>query len=238
MSGLDMVSLFESESETVYEDIHLLPQDLTITVQKIDEYPGASQSGYHLWPGANQLTQYLCKNWSTLSTSRVCEMGCGCGLATLGVAALGAVDNSCEFMLATDGDQKILDKVLESAKYTTNETGTALLPIETCRMKWGEDLEQLQEMGYANTFNLVIGSDLIYSDGLIEPLLQTVFQLLNKDDENACFLLCYSFTGYVEEAVKVSEDMNLNLEILMDTIQDGGYSAQSTGTRIERYTRR
>ena len=237
MSGLDMVSLFESEAESIYENVTLLPQNLIVTIQKIDEYPGASQSGYHLWPGANQLTQYLCQNWSILSTNRVAEMGCGMGLASLCVAALGALDKSCELILATDGDQKILDKVLQSAQHTTTETGTSLLPIETCRMKWGEDLEQLTTDGYAHTFNLVIGSDLIYSDGLIEPLLKTVFQLLNKDDDQACFLLCYSFHGYVEEAVQVSQAMHLKLEVLMDTIQDGGYSATSTGMRIEKYTR-
>jgi len=105
-----LVNLFDGESPQVYENITLTPPGLTVTVQKVDEYPGASQSGFHLWPAAHQLSNYLAETWHHLSPStitpttttttppptpsptknklRVAEMGCGMGLASISVAAL------------------------------------------------------------------------------------------------------------------------------------------------------
>ena len=266
MSGLDMVSLFEGQAETLFETI-TTSSGLQLCVQYIDEYPGASQSGYHLWPGARSLCAYLCTHWATLCTEfrvgtsapttttgstptipttttttakplRVAELGSGMGLAGICVAALGAQNNSVEFVLATDADAIILERVLESAHRTATVLETPLTPLKTKTMRWGEDLESLVADGYAHTFDLVVGSDLIYSDGLIEPLLRTAMQLLKKDDPNARFLLCYSFLGYTEEALQVSNALNLDMEVLCDDLKPGDQDGFCSGHRVECYRRK
>jgi hypothetical protein len=243
MSGLDMVSLFEGEASTIFETIEI--QNIQVCVQYIDEYPGASQSGYHLWPGARSMCDFLCQNWTTLCNEiqqengqslRVAELGSGMGLCGLCVAALGA--DSIELVLATDADKIILDRVLESFERTKITLGTTMAPLKTKCLRWGEDLEQLIVEGYANSFDLIIGSDLIYSDGLIKPILQTVLTLLNDANVHSKFILCYSFAGYKEEALNISNELNLELEVLVDTLKPGDKNGFCSGHRVECYTRK
>jgi predicted nicotinamide N-methyase len=71
----------------------------TVTLQFVDDEPGAVQSGHYLWPAAPALAEYLVENWPSLATSTVLELGCGCGLAGL---VAGQADAGC--VLFTDHD--------------------------------------------------------------------------------------------------------------------------------------
>jgi predicted nicotinamide N-methyase len=62
----------------------------TVSLQFVDDEPGAVQSGHYLWPAAPALAEYLVANWPSLPTSAVLELGCGCGLAGLIAAQAGA----------------------------------------------------------------------------------------------------------------------------------------------------
>jgi predicted nicotinamide N-methyase len=70
-----------------------------VSLQFVDDEPGAVQSGHYLWPAAPALAEYLVANWPSLGTSAVLELGCGCGLAGLVAAQAGA-----GYVLFTDHD--------------------------------------------------------------------------------------------------------------------------------------
>ncbi|KAL3894680.1 MAG: hypothetical protein SGARI_007664, partial [Bacillariaceae sp.] len=158
----------------------------------------------------------------------ILELGAGTALASLCV--LQIYQESLEFMVVTDGDHGTIERARDNYETTMmelyehadteedkesviNEISSIL--VEFMPLKWGKE-NQLRDMQRRVvqdhavlekeppiTFDLILGSDLIYSLDVVEPLLKTA-KLALKKGNNARFLLAQSFAfeDEVEEEVE------------------------------------
>lgn len=177
---------------------------VTVEVQCIDEDgPGALISGQYLWPAASFLAAFVARHWGsgghpTLqglpAQTRVLELGAGCGLVGLTVAQM----EGCAAVTMTDHDPGTL-RLIEAG--VARNAGRLRAECRAVLLEWGEDDAVVKALGGDGRdeggFDLVIGSDLIYSDTVVRPLLATVAGVLRdsrgKGVTGARFLLCGSF---------------------------------------------
>lgn len=252
--GFDLVNLFDGNMPREWETVSLnapggtTSEQIEVRVQRVDEDPGASQSGFHLWPAARKLAQFVAENWlcddwidggsveegaggSAGSAAhgnrqlKVVELGCGMGLVSLTVGLLGTQHDNLDYVLATDVDETVLSTVWESYEETLsraalNEAGR--LKVQRC--VWGETGET-DEAG-AGDFDVAVGSDLIYCPGVIRPLLATAKRMLRAGRH---FYLCSSFAGYDEIMQDACTELGLHYVCVFDHLAEGG-------CKLERFT--
>lgn len=116
----------------------------------------SSNTGGALWDSSvvlcDVLQQFGCRG-------RVLELGSGIGACALQAAALGA-----SLVVATDGDAAVLDVLRRNcATYDT---------IVVRELKWGDD-----DVPVGETFDLLLGSDLIYDAEQHDALLRTIARI-------------------------------------------------------------
>ena len=127
-------------------------------------------SGHSAWPAALTLARRVAARWTPVASAL--ELGCGCGIVGLTCASLG-----CPRVAFSDRDGGALDLA---------RRGVAANGFEGCtfdRRAWGavDDGER---------FALVVGSDLIYDPGVVEPLVTTAAASLAPGGR---FVLAQSF---------------------------------------------
>lgn len=140
-------------------------------------------------------SNYIINNWSRVCSNIIIELGSGCGLCGIVTSQMKGV----EYALMTDYDPGALEiinsnitmnKSHEEMKYQVEllEWGTA---IPYCITKELSNVEYKCENVYSM---LILGTDLLYSVDIVEPLVQTVnkFLLLAKENKGM-FILVSSF---------------------------------------------
>lgn len=109
--------------------------------------------------------------------ARVLELGSGTGVLSVALAPFA------QSITASDHDpaalQLIQRNVQLNQQFTTPQAHIDVVPLE-----WGVD------SGIAERFGLVVGSDLIYTETVVQPLFHTVHELM---EENGIFVLGASF---------------------------------------------
>ncbi len=160
--------------------------------------PGALQTGQRTWPAAPFLADYLVRKWPNRDARRKChvlELGAGCGLVGLTLAQLPGVAT----VVMTDHDPGTLTLIKEGiARNMARITAGA---CECGMLTWGKNMFQgtlyLQRGGREVREEdelLVVGSDLIYAEDVVEPLFRTVMGTCGTTEASkASFLLCGSF---------------------------------------------
>ena len=91
----------------------------------------------------------------------------------------------------------------------------------------GENVEPLNEK-YG--FDLVLGSDLIYCDDVVSPLLFTVASTLSKSNLGAIMIMTQSFqyeSRTEDEIDRACQENNLVRLVLYDKIAEGGARVQT-----------
>lgn len=198
----------------------------TVDVQCIDEDgPGALISGQYVWPAAPFLAGFVARHWGHRHPAldglpphtRVLELGAGCGLVGLTVAQMAG----CATVVMTDHDPGTL-RLIEAG--VARNQARLRAACRAALLEWGQDAVGQALVGGdggggdedCGGFDLVIGSDLIYSDTVVRPLLATVAGVLGdsrgKGAMGARFLICGSFAlGEVimEEVVRVCAELKL-----------------------------
>lgn len=115
------------------------------------------------------------------------ELGAGLGLC--GILA-GALNARCVFI--TDGDSDTLRGMRENVDRNASRVDTETLK---CRqLRWGMNLPQFSQhcAAYTNEegrFDTIMGSDIIYVESVLDPLFETVNELLSS---NGKFVLAYA----------------------------------------------
>ena len=116
----------------------------------------------------------------------------------------GALGAASVFM--TDGDspslERMRDNVSRNKPLTVNQSGDNIVHCK--QLRWGQGLEAFkrhcnqtlaQNGGY---FDVIMGSDIIYMEEILEPLFETVDYLLKRNDSSSfednkgVFLLAYA----------------------------------------------
>jgi predicted nicotinamide N-methyase len=157
---------------------------LDVALQTIGDKPGHVQSGQYLWPAAAQAGQYLIDNWKEIGASSVIELGAGCGLS--GIVA--AKQDGVQHVVWTDYDNGSLQLIRANVDLNSIQSGKVHF------LEWGKPISsdvKDENMYPTDGFELVIGSDLIYCIQVIEPLFQTVAQVMKNE---GLFILVSSFS--------------------------------------------
>jgi predicted nicotinamide N-methyase len=222
-----------------------------VAVSAADDEPGAVISGHYLWPAAEMLATYLLEQETRLRPVTVVELGAGCALASL--AALQIWQDVLQCLVVTDHDPGTLERACDNHESTLQElldsslTDEALnsaindlgsIPVFFQGLEWGKQdallsiREILQE--HTNTrkgcFDVVLGSDLIYCLQVVEPLFQTVADLMTLG-QHSVFILTQSF-AYEEETEGEIDRVCEELGLLRSLISDDG-----KGNRIQEFGR-
>nr|XP_023911781.1 protein-lysine methyltransferase METTL21D isoform X2 [Quercus suber] len=110
---------------------------------------------------------------SKLKGKRVIELGAGCGVAGFGMALLG-----CD-VVATD-QVEVLPLLMRNIERNTsrilqmNPGSDSFGSIQVAELDWGND-DHVRAVD--PPFDYIIGTDVVYAERLLEPLLQTITAL-------------------------------------------------------------
>jgi predicted nicotinamide N-methyase len=161
-------------------------------------------TGLTLWDGSKNLCNYLCKNAGYVNGKNVLELGAGLGVCGILAHKLGA-----KKVVLTDGDSATLSnmRLNIAANYQKEKDGEESVVCK--QLRWGRNIEKFRENCGVN-FDTIMGGDIIYAQVGLQPLFQTVSELLSKEP-HAVFLQSYINRNGVtmEEAFKVANSHGL-----------------------------
>lgn len=142
--------------------------------------PNSKHLGTTVWDASMVLVKFLEKNCrkgrfspSKLKGKRVVELGAGCGVAGFGMALLG-----CD-VISTD-QVEVLPLLMRNVERNTsrimqmNPGSDSIGSIKVAELDWGNEdhIKALEP-----PFDYIIGTDVVYAEHLLEPLLQTMLAL-------------------------------------------------------------
>ncbi len=230
----DVRCLFDANLSTIVKsfDFNDNVKNIQIEVAE-DEDPGHYQSGIFLWPAAIALCHYFIRVQNVqelMKYKSLLELGAGTALVSMCYCKLLIMNQLVhlshpnskqqEFQcLITDRDETCLNLIQNSIKIN-NYT------------RFGDDWIQTQVLTYNNNndiknmqYDLLYGSDLIYSIQIASELLYTVKKLLNVKNKYAKFILCSSFrhqdtTKFIIDLCK--QKLGLNYIMIQNEISQNG----------------
>ena len=176
----------------------------------------------------------------------IVELGAGCGLAGLTAMQLSLFQNKISSIVFTDHDPGTLDRARENHTNTLeilkassksncdeskNEISANTVPVIFEQLTWG-DLEGISRLrtGTSDGFDLILGSDLIYCEEVVKPLLITAAELMSKTKKSSAMIMTQSFSYEyeTEEAIdNACNDLSLVRTILSCELETGGVRIQT-----------
>ncbi|GJW81799.1 protein N-lysine methyltransferase METTL21A isoform X1 [Tanacetum coccineum] len=142
--------------------------------------PNSKHLGTTVWDASMVLVKYLEKNCrkgkfcpSKLKGKRVIELGAGCGVAGFGMALLG-----CD-VVSTD-QVEVLPLLMRNCERNSsrimqmNPDADSIGSITAAELSWGNS-DHIRALD--PPFDFIIGTDVVYAEHLLEPLLQTMLAL-------------------------------------------------------------
>lgn len=142
--------------------------------------PNSKHLGTTVWDASMVLVKFLERNCrkgrfspSKLRGKRVIELGAGCGVAGFGMALLG-----CD-VISTD-QTEVLPLLMRNVERNTSRIMQTISDpdsfgsIQAAELDWGNETH-IKAVG--PPFDYIIGTDVVYAEHLLEPLLQTIIAL-------------------------------------------------------------
>ncbi|XP_038970870.1 protein-lysine methyltransferase METTL21D [Phoenix dactylifera] len=175
---------------------------------RLSQDPNSRHLGTTVWDASMVFVKFLEKNCRKgrfslpkLKGKRVIELGAGCGLAGLGMALLG-----CD-VISTD-QAEVLPLLMRNVERNnswimqTNPDSASFGSIKAAELDWGNK-EHIKAVN--PPFDYIIGTDIVYSEHLLEPLLQTVLALSGP---RTTILIGYEIrsTTIHEEMIRIWKD--------------------------------
>lgn len=187
------------------------------------------QSGQYLWPAAAFMCRHLQDNWDSLRSRKVLELGAGVGLAGILASKLPGTEQ----VILTDYDHGSLELLIENVQLNLVAGDSCITTVEY--LEWGKERkcspsssqarssgsEEIIKSGElsdgishsisssevvdAETFSLILGTDLLYCTDIVKPLFKSAKELL-ENTKGGCFVLVSSFDPgeEIERAVSVT----------------------------------
>ncbi|KAK9126634.1 hypothetical protein Scep_015480 [Stephania cephalantha] len=142
--------------------------------------PNSKHLGTTVWDASMVFAKFLEKNCrkgrfcpSKLKGKRVIELGAGCGVAGFGMALLGcdvvSTDQVEVLPLLMRNVERNMSRITQS-----NLDSASFGSIQVAELDWGNQ-EHIKAVD--PPFDFIIGTDVVYAEHLLEPLLQTIFAL-------------------------------------------------------------
>ncbi|KAL2924834.1 Protein-lysine methyltransferase METTL21D [Bienertia sinuspersici] len=163
-----------------------LPDTSVVTIDlmghqlQFSQDPNSKHLGTTVWDASMVFAKYLERNSrkgkfcpSKLKRKRVIELGAGCGVASFGMAMLG-----CE--VVTTDQKEVLPLLQRNVKRNIswimqgNANSDSFGSIKVAELDWGNK-DHIQAVD--PPYDIVIGTDVVYSEHLLDPLLQTIHDL-------------------------------------------------------------
>ncbi|KAI2510513.1 Protein-lysine methyltransferase [Fragilaria crotonensis] len=165
------------------------PSDLTVTVHQ-DTNACGNHTGGIVWETSYLLLNYLLHDRKLKDSTtkrkrfgRVLEVGAGCGLLGLVLAASGW----CRQVVLTE-TETVLDNLLANLKRNTNDCefsnitksqrpGKQNAPLPSVvvqKLDWLRYEDDAVQNLDAHSFDTIVGTDVVFTPTLVEPLLQTL----------------------------------------------------------------
>jgi hypothetical protein len=137
-----------------------------------------NSTGCTLWRASTLLCNFLCAHYKSYVVNKsIVELGAGLGLVGITSYMMGGAKR----IVMTDGDTDALERQRQNVQTNivshAEEDWDTLLP---CRqLRWGHS-QQIQDFKRCwGTFDVVLGSDIIYLEEILDPLFETVVELLS-----------------------------------------------------------
>ncbi|KAF4350836.1 hypothetical protein G4B88_029209 [Cannabis sativa] len=188
--------------------------------------PNSKHLGTTVWDASLVFVKFLEKNCrrgkfspSKLKGKRVIELGAGCGVAGFGMALLG-----CDVVMT---DQKEVLPLLRRNVERNTSTIMQMNPdsfgsIKVAELSWGNE-DDIRAV--VPPFDYVIGTDVVYAEHLLQPLLQTIYALSGPKTT--------LMVGYEIRSTSVHEQMlsmwkeNFEVKIVPNSKMDDTYQHPS-----------
>ena len=153
-----------------------------------------SSTGFTLWRAADTLADYIYLHKDDFHSKSVLELGAGLGLCGLLMA------NFCSTIIMTDGCPETIELLQQNVK-RNHQKGD----LECRLLQWTIEVEG-QDPLLGETFDLVMGSDIVYEEDCVKSLFQTSVRYMKKN-KSSRFILAYtkrnvSIVYVLEEAEK------------------------------------
>lgn len=185
-------------------------------------------TGLTLWKASKYLCHYMCEHADELQNQRVLELGAGLGLN--GILAHRLASNSS--VVVTDGDSDamallrkniVINQLIRSGddddKIECNDgTSQSKIAIDSRQLIWGSApaskfLDELSSSSSSSSskFSVIIASDVIYASVVIDPLWETIRELLSYPE--GVFWLAFA-----------KRKVPVTIEFVLQKAQDYGFS--------------
>ncbi|XP_021766436.1 protein-lysine methyltransferase METTL21D-like isoform X1 [Chenopodium quinoa] len=161
-------------------DTSVVTIDLLGNQLQFSQDPNSKHLGTTVWDASMVFAKYLERNSrkgrfcpSKLKGKRVIELGAGCGVAGFGMAMLG-----CE--VVTTDQKEVLPLLQRNVERNTswimqaNANADSFGSIKVAELDWGNK-DHIQAVD--PPYDFVIGTDVVYAEHLLDPLLQTIHAL-------------------------------------------------------------
>ena len=158
-------------------------KSVSFTVKGVKRELGQTldSTGLTIWRASEHLCQFIMDNSSLFEGKRVCELGAGLGMVSILLGKLKVAS----LIVASDGDQDTID-LLDDNIADTESVGA----VESAMLYWGE-LGEFRRR-YPFKFEVLMAADVIYEDGQVNPLMDSVVEILNRDNADSKFYLAYA----------------------------------------------
>lgn len=165
--------------------------EVTLTGYKAELGQTLHSTGLTLWRASNILCDFLVQQREHIvgSSRNILELGAGLGMCGIVASKLGSGR-----VILTDGDTDTLARMRDNVQAnccchknlgydddTVADAGVRKI-VECHQLIWGERVEEFRTAH--GTFDLILGSDIIYVEEILEPLWNTIDQLLLHDDKD------------------------------------------------------
>ena len=173
-----------NESRVVYRCATSPPKTITVQQNKDIE----DSTGGIVWETSFLLATYLERRSLCAPRSAVLEVGAGCGMLGLVLAAHG-----CRVVVSEASEA--MANLTRNVAAVKAQQGSALR-VEARLLRWdvASDVESAAASAEA-PFDLVVGTDVFFSPELVEPLLQTIAAVCHRD---TVVFLCFQVIEFAD----------------------------------------
>ncbi|CAI5724074.1 unnamed protein product [Hyaloperonospora brassicae] len=144
-------------------DEHNAPIVLRLRGLRRDIGQTLESTGLTLWRAGDFLSTFLYEHRRRFAGKSILELGSGLGLS--GILASYLTEKP---VVITDGDERTIEQLVANCRLNNVEQR-----VQCRKLLWGVDLDQIRD-----TFDVVLGADVIYEQEHVLPLFETAKYLL------------------------------------------------------------
>ncbi|EAX87396.1 hypothetical protein TVAG_193910 [Trichomonas vaginalis G3] len=177
-------------------------------------------TGQIIWPGCKLFLTYIDGNLDWFKGKSCIELGSGIAICTLFLTKFGAP----KLAIATDGNKLVVDLMKSNAELSGCKN------IKCKYLHWGVEAADAFK-AQNGIFDIVMGSEIVYDEACVDPLVVTINSLLSQDGRfivghifrynrvTRYFMKRMDETGFeLEKEIKWDDIMNYRMEMIEGSV--------------------